>query len=380
MAFFRKTLIAKAVIALMAALLSINLSCNSIIISKNYGDIDPGKYKNVILFIGDGMGYNSLAYTEKTYGTTLDMLTKTPIHAFSETRSSSNAVTDSAAGGTALACATRTTNGAIGVFPQDQFSLAYVPMNLCELAKSYGRMAGVVTTDKNSGATPAAFSAHTDSRSNGEEISRQQIEESNLDLIWSSSSGYVSESYATENGWKYVDSMADFTALEEGQRSFAQFAGDLWRPQTGADSPTLSAMTAKAIDMLDDDPDGFFLMVEGAHIDKNSHNKDGANMTIAAYEFNAAIKLAFDYADRVGNTLIVITADHETGGIKQNGDGEFYYTTGSHTATDVPLLVYGSRTFVKDGEAIKNKEVSRRLSLAMGAKPGDFPCAVKIAD
>ncbi|HBL41081.1 MAG TPA: hypothetical protein DDY98_05735 [Ruminococcaceae bacterium] len=379
MELFRKTFIAKAVAALMALLLSANLSINIATINRNYKDINPGKYKNVILFIGDGMGYNSLAYCEKTYSTKLDILTKTPIHGFSETRSSSDRVTDSAAGGTALACAVRTTNGAIGVFPQDQYSLAYVPMNLCELAKSYGRMAGVVTTDSNCGATPSAFSAHTDSRNNGEEISRQQIA-SNLDLIWGAKSGYVTESDATKNGWKYLDSMADFNALQEGQRSFAQFDGEIWKTQSGADSPTLSKMTEKAIDMLDDDPDGFFLMVEGAHIDKNSHNKDGANMTTAAYEFNNAVKIAFDYADINENTLIVITADHETGGILKDENGDFYYTTGSHTGTDVPLLIYGSKTFIKDGEAIKNKEVSRRLSLAMGAKPGDFPCSVKLAD
>ena len=372
-AFFKRP-----IAALMALLLSANLSVNLSTFKSKYSDIDPGQYKNIILFIGDGMGYNSLAYTEKEYNTKLEMLSRSSIHGYSKTRSSSDAVTDSAAGGTALACATRTTNRAIGVFPQDRYSFAFVAMNLCELAQSYGRMAGVVTTDTNNGATPACFSAHTDDRGNGEEISRQQVENSNLDLLWAAKSDYVSEEYANEFGWMYLDSLADFEALEEGERSFGQFEGEIWREQSGADSPTLSAMTEKAVDMLDDDPDGFFLMVEGAHIDKNSHSNNGEGMTAAAMEFNRAINWAYDYADAHGDTLIVITADHETGGIEQEANGDFRYTTGDHTATDVPILVYGCDKFINHGETIKNKEVARRLSLAMGAEIGEFPQAIKL--
>ncbi|MBQ9551312.1 MAG: alkaline phosphatase [Clostridia bacterium] len=372
-AFFKRP-----IAALMALLLSANLSVNLSTFKSKYRDIDPGQYKNIILFIGDGMGYNSLAYTEKEYNTKLEMLSRSSIHGYSKTRSSSDAVTDSAAGGTALACATRTTNRAIGVFPQDRYSFAFVAMNLCELAQSYGRMAGVVTTDTNNGATPACFSAHTDDRGNGEEISRQQVENSNLDLLWAAKSDYVSEEYANEFGWTYLDSLADFEALEEGERSFGQFEGEIWREQSGADSPTLSAMTEKAVDMLDDDPDGFFLMVEGAHIDKNSHSNNGEGMTAAAMEFNRAINWAYDYADAHGDTLIVITADHETGGIEQEANGDFRYTTGSHTATDVPILVYGCDKFINHGETIKNKEIARRLSLAMGAEIGEFPQAIKL--
>lgn len=372
------TFFKRPIAALMALLLSANLSVNLSTFKSKYRDIDPGQYKNIILFIGDGMGYNSLAYTEKEYNTKLEMLSRSSIHGYSKTRSSSDAVTDSAAGGTALACATRTTNRAIGVFPQDRYSFAFVAMNLCELAQSYGRMAGVVTTDTNNGATPACFSAHTDDRGNGEEISRQQVENSNLDLLWAAKSDYVSEEYANEYGWTYLDSLADFEALEEGERSFGQFEGEIWREQSGADSPTLSAMTEKAVDMLDDDPDGFFLMVEGAHIDKNSHNNNGEGMTAAAMEFNRAINWAYDYADAHGDTLIVITADHETGGIEQEANGDFRYTTGSHTATDVPILVYGCDKFINHGETIKNKEIARRLSLAMGAEIGEFPQAIKL--
>ncbi|MBQ3499335.1 MAG: alkaline phosphatase [Clostridia bacterium] len=374
--FIKGSFLQKIVAAIMVSLLTFNLSVNTAL-NGGKTELDPGDYDNVILMIGDGMGFNHIDWMEKEYG--IDeayMFSMTESHGKSQTRSSNNVVTDSAAGATALSCAVRTNNGAIGVFAQDAFGVAYVPMNLSELAHSYGKMTGIVTSDTNHGATPGGFSAHVYDRDEGEEITRQQIEESDLDLIWSASSGLVDDAYANEYGWTLVDTLAEFEALEEGTRSFGQFAGEIWNENTGADSPNLSTLTAKAIDMLDDDEDGFFLMVEGAHIDKHSHSNEEKNMKIAAKEFDMAVKAAIEFAKADGNTLVVITADHETGAIKPDGDS-FKFTSGSHSAADVPLLVYGSDNFVVTGEAIKNKEVSRRLAMAMGAAPDEFPAAVK---
>lgn len=371
MAFF-----AKILSVLMTALLTINLSFTYSANEKQ--NADPGQYKNVILMIGDGMGYNHLRWMEKEYGVKANIFEMADHIGSSQTRSSSAAVTDSAAGGTALACATRTTNGAIGVFPQDQLAVTYYAMNLSEYAHSTGRMSGVVTSDDNSGATPSAFSAHVFDRGEAEEITRQQIEDSNLDLLWAHNNGLVTDEWANENDWTLVNTTAEFEALEEGERSFGAFDGNLWNSDTGADSPNLSTLTEKAIDMLDDDEDGFFLMVEGAHIDKHSHNQDPENMLPAALEFDKACKIALEYAAEKGDTLVVITADHETGAISHEADGTFKYNSGSHSGVDVPLAVYGSDTFVNDGEAIKNKEVSRRLALAMGADNDQFPKAVAV--
>jgi alkaline phosphatase len=99
-------------------------------------------------------------------------------------------------------------------------------------------------------------------------------------------------------------------SLEEGSKSFAQFTNDLWgTKQSDESNPTLSQMTEKAIDLLDDSENGFFLMVEGAHIDKHSHNNESENMTEAMTEFDKAIKIALDYAKADGETLVVVTAD-----------------------------------------------------------------------
>ncbi len=367
----------KAISAVIAALLSLNLTLNGVIYADG-NDNDPGDYKNVIIMIGDGMGFNHIDWMEQEYGIEeAYMFSMTDYHGQSKTSSSNNIVTDSAAGATALSSGVRTNNGAIAVFPQDQYGVAYVPLTLTELARSYGKMTGVVTTDSNHGATPGGFSAHVFDRDEDVEITRQQIEESGLDLIWSAASGLVDDAYANEYGWTLLDSMADFEAVQPGTRSFGQFAGNLWNPETGADSPDLSTMTVKAIDMLDDDADGFFLMVEGAHIDKHSHSNDEANMKIAAKEFDETVKAVIEYAKAEGDTLVVITADHETGAIKVK-DGKFEFTSGSHSNANVPLLVYGSDNFIKEGEAIKNKEISRRLAMAIGADSSEFPQAVKV--
>lgn len=374
--FVKGSFLFKGISAIIAMLLTLNLSFNTMVNSDEA--LDPGDYDNVIIMIGDGMGYNHLYWMEQEYDVKANIFTMADYVGNSKTQSSSAYVTDSAAGGTALACATRTTNGAIGVFPQDQFAVAYYAQNLCELAHSFGKMTGVVTSDENSGATPASFSAHVFDRDESAEITRQQIEEASHDLIWAADNGLVTDEWANEYGWKLVNNTSEFEALKEGERSFGAFPGELWNTNTGADSPNLSTLTAKAIDMLDDDEDGFFLMVEGAHIDKHSHSNDEEKMKIAAYEFDMACKAAIEYAKADGNTLVVITADHETGAISLENDGSFKFNSGSHSGVPVPLAVYGCDNFVKDGETIKNKELSRRLAMAMGAEPTAFPAAIAV--
>lgn len=374
--FIKGSFLFKGISAIIALLLTLNLSFNTMVNSDEA--LDPGDYDNVILMIGDGMGFYHIDWMEQEYGIEeAYMFSMTDYHGESKTRSSNNIVTDSAAGATALSCAVRTNNGAIGVFPQDQYAVAYVPQNLSELAHSYGKLTGIVTSDNNHGATPGGFSAHIFDRDEDVEITRQQIEESDLDLIWSATSGLVNDEYANEYGWTLIDTTAEFEAVQPGTRSFGQFSGNVWAPDTGADSPSLSALTTKAIDMLDDDEDGFFLMVEGAHIDKHSHSNEEANMKIAAKEFDLAVKAAIEYAKADGNTLVVITADHETGAISYK-NGEYKFNSGSHSGANVPLLVYGSDNFIEEGEAINNKEVSRRLAMAMGAEPTAFPAAIAV--
>ena len=331
-------------------------------------------YDNVILMIGDGMGENHLKLAEQERGISLFMDKHCDLHGGSKTRSFSSAVTDSAAGGTALACALRTINGCVGVNPLDPIGLFSVPRSLAEAAKRSGRKVGVITTDANDGATPAAFTAHTSSRSNSKDICTQQAT-SGYDLIWGAASDSFDEALAEQNGFSVIRTRSEMLRLDRSQRSFAQFDyGETWKTVTSMDSdaPTLSQMTAKAITQLSGS-DGFFLMVEGAHIDKMSHrsnDKDSydekvANAAEAVAEFDNAVAAAVAFAKLNGRTLVVVTADHETGAI-QLKDGKYTYTSTSHSGVDVPLLVFGSEDFIAQGEHIENREVSARIGKAMG--------------
>lgn len=338
------------------------------------GDGPIGEVHNIILFIGDGMGENHLNAYKHAVGKPL-ALEDVSLRGQSETDSLSG-TTDSAAGATALACGVRTINGYVGVYFFDPLAAFAAPMNLTELAELKGMRTGLVTTDDTGGATPAAFSAHTYSRGNYADIAEQQLL-SDIDLIWGKANGITTEAQARAADFEYVDTLDEMYALDGSARSFGQFSGDtMWTGEETAETPTLSQMTAKAIDLLDDDENGFFIMIEGAHIDKQSHGKNIDGALQALGEFDKAVGIALDYAKADGDTMVIVTADHETGSVALR-DGEYVCTTGSHSSANVPLLVYGCDDFITNGEQIKNKVVARRLSLAMGFGTGDFPCYLK---
>lgn len=331
--------------------------------------------KNVIYLIGDGMGPYHLEKAKQERDITLTMDTF-PYQGRSMTRSLTNSVTDSAASGTALATGVRTYNGAIGVYLYDPLNAFTNPTNLTEICQAAGMMTGVITTDLTSGATPASFSAHTYSRNDTEGITADQMV-SGIDLIWGGANGVATQSEAEENGFTYITTYDEMMALEEGSRSFAQFTNSLWTvEQSDENTPNLEQMAMKAIDLLDDTDEGFFLMIEGAHIDKHSHNNYDAGMTEALEEFDKTIAAVLEYAMADGETLVVITADHETGGIVLNDDGTYSFTQGSHSATNVPVLVYGSDKLIENGEVLNNYEIPLRIAYILGFTGEQFPMEV----
>ena len=334
-------------------------------------DYFDGNIKNVIFLIGDGMGFNHLEKTKNEKGIDL-VMDDFEIRGESMTRSFSAAVTDSAAGGSALATGVRTINGYIAVYPMDPTASFSYPKSLTELFMENGKMTGVITTDETSGATPASFSSHSSSRNNTEDITDDQMR-SGFDLIWGAENGVANSNDARANGFTYVTTYDEMMNLPEGSRSFAQFTNDLWTVnQSDASTPTLEQMTMKAIDLLDDTDEGFFLMVEGAHIDKHSHSNDDAKMTEAVESFDNAIEYALEYAKADGETLVIVTADHETGAIVLNDDGTYSFTSGSHSAANVPVLVYGTKSLIENGETLNNYEIPIRIAYVLGFTEEEF--------
>lgn len=345
---------------------------------KPVDDEDYKVYDNVILMIGDGMGENHLAAAKDKLGIDLAM-ENVPVRDQSITVNYWGATTDSAAGGSALSTGMRTSNGVVGLSVFDPTGSIVEPVNLSELAISLGKSAGVVTTDSTSGATPAAFSAHAQDRDMAEDISEDQLA-SDLTLIWGATESYITKESAAAHGFAYLDDVADIEALPDNSRSIGQFNVNDFANVTNPDvTPTIEKMTKEAIDILDNDEDGFFLMVEGARIDKCSHNQDIDGAVKQLAEFDKAIAYALDYAKNDGNTLVVITADHETGSVEYSTkNGGYYCSTGSHSSRNVPLLVSDADAGFNNDEAIKNKRISTQLALCLGAEKGVFPACTPV--
>ncbi|MBR6361405.1 MAG: alkaline phosphatase, partial [Clostridia bacterium] len=306
----KKTRTAKILAALLA--FAMLLAC----VSPAFAIVIPQDVKNIILLIGDGMGPNSLEWTKAELGVDLFMDTL-PYQGYSMT-DSLDGTTDSAAGATALSCGRRVFNSNLCTlaFKPGSGAIIFSYMNVSEVAKSLGKKAGIVTSDTNDGATPAGFSVHTYKRSLSEEITAQQME-SNLDLIWASDNGLTNAETCEKNGWTYSTTIGELEQIEYGKRSFAAIPGKI-EYETGSENDApLSELTALALKKLDNDK-GFFLMVEGAHIDKNSHANNKEGMMKSLVEFDKAVETAVNFAKEDGNTIVIVTADHETGGITYN--------------------------------------------------------------
>ena len=243
----------------------------------------------------------------------------------------------------------------------------------------YGKATGIVTSDSIMGATPSSFSAHVRDRDLDEEIFAQQVV-SEIDLIWGASSGVVTEEEVNANGKVYVNTLSEVQALQPGEKSIGQFDSEtMWQGKDNGDQPTLSELAVEAIDILSQDEDGFFMMLEAAHIDKRSHSQDGEGAMQAVLEFDRTVSEILDFAEKDGNTLVIITAEHETGSVTLIGD-EYKWLTGSHSGANVPCFVYGCDSFIEDGEVINNIDIPTMAVAYMTNNEQAFPCPLVYLD
>lgn len=331
--------------------------------------------KNIIYMIGDGMGPNHLAAYKQYRNVAQLNMEKFPIGGYQTTRSFGKILTDSAAGGTALACGTHTWVNAVGVYPGDPFALLRYPKNLREVAAEQGMKTGIVVTKSSDDATPATFSAHTYARGNSEVINDQQLN-SGIDVLMGASTGFISAAQAKEKGYAYATNRTEMKAVNKGKLIGQYDGGELKNGLGKAKAPSLKEMAEKAIGLLENKK-GFFLMIEGSTIDSYSHGNDMAGMLDAFQGFEEAIAYVLNYAKTKQDTIVVITADHETGGIKYDeAKKEFYFTTGGHTNTDVPYFAYvptGAATSFKDDQHLLNIDIPRNIAKTCGWSADAFP-------
>lgn len=300
--------------------------------------------KYVFYFIGDGMGLNQVNTTEMylgeqqgRIGTEPLCFASFPVAGMATTFSASNSITDSAAGGTALATGVKTYNGAIGVDANKERV-----MSVAERAKRAGKKVGVTTSVSVDHATPAAFYGHQPDRSMYYEIALQ-LPEAGFDFY--AGSGFLKPARTFDK----KDAPSIYPIIEQAGYTIARGideyqakAGDadkmvlIQKDGTDASSlpyaidrnegdMTLAQITESAIDFLSrDNKKGFFLMVEGGKIDWACHSNDPATMVKEVIDMDNAVRVAYEfYKKHPKETLIVITADHETGGL---GLGNSNYT------------------------------------------------------
>ena len=297
--------------------------------------------KYVFYFIGDGMGVNQVLGTEMyqselkgEIGVTPLLFTQFPYATFAHTYSATNGVTDSAAGGTALATGSKSKNGGIGV-TKDLVEVTSV----ASWAKANGYRVGVSTSVSVDHATPASFYAHENSRNNYYQIGLDLIE-ANFDFY--AGSDFLDPTNEKAKDGKTYDNLYDLTAkagytLVRGYKEYQKKAKKaekmiLFQPEAASAKDnsaipyaidrqkgdmTLSEITRAGINFLSKNNEkGFFLMVEGGKIDWACHSNDGATALTEVQDFDNAIKVAYEfYEQHPEETLIVITADHETGGL-----------------------------------------------------------------
>src|SRR5690606_8303078 len=285
--------------------------------------------QNVILLIGDGNGLSQISSAVLGNGGELT-LTRLKSIGFLKTGSADDFTTDSAAAGTGLATGHKTYNRAIGM---DTLGLPLT--NIPELLARYGYVSGCVTTDKLTGATPASFYAHQKDRSLTEAIAAD-LPESKLSLFVGGGKDDFKDS---ENlrGFSLVDSIGGIGTSDREKIGYFFSNGDAPSVLEGR-GDALSKATKNSIDFLQAKNKPFFLMVEGAKIDKYAHKNNVKGIVSEGIDFDRAITEAIQFADISENTLVIITADHETSGFSipqvnltsKAIEGDF--TTFDHTA------------------------------------------------
>lgn len=306
---------------------------------------------NIIFFIGDGMGTAQMdaASIYKSGETGKLSFEDFPVSAAVTTFSADSAVTDSAAAATAMATGAKVNNGVISqAIPGDGSDLK----TLLEFFRSYGLSTGLVTTAYITHATPAAFGAHTDSRNNTTEIALDYFTQTKPNLLLGGGANGVSRLLAENNGYTVVTGRKELLSLNTAQVIYlsGQFGADHLPFQLDGlgTLPCLSEMLQAALKFLGRNPNGFFLMVEGGRIDHACHANDIQRMVFEMIEFDYTVQLARNWVSTRNDTLIVVTADHETGGlsvVQNNGAGimpTVSWTTTGHTAVDVKVFAMGA--------------------------------------
>lgn len=303
--------------------------------------------RNIILMIGDGMGMSQI-YAAMTASDQPLVFEKFNHIGFQKTYSANAYITDSGAGGTALATGEKTNNGMIALSPSGD-----TLTTILELAEQNGFSTGLVSTSSILHATPASFIAHNQSRNNYDQLAEDFLK-TDIDV-------FIGGGYANfadrEDGKDLVQALRDkdYRVLREmvqvqtvTEGKLAGLTAEKHNPRySEGRGAMLPQATQTALNILDNNDKGFFLMVEGSQIDWGGHANDTEYIINETLDFSRAVEKAMAFVESNPNTLLIVTADHETGGMGLNSGDlqtqkvEAAYTTGGHTGVMVPVFAKG---------------------------------------
>ena len=322
------------------------------------------KIKNVIFLIGDGMSMEAVTVGWTLNGGRLNM-DNFPVAGYSRTYCTDKLITDSCAGGTALSSGAKTKYGYIG---QDVDGNPFV--TLLHEAQKKGKKTGLVVTCRINDATPADFVCHSPDRHLEAEIAAQYVG-SGVDFIVGGGRQFWDEREDGRNlinemkalGYNFVEKREDLANVHSG-KLLGLFAPLDMDPVLDR-GPVLEDSAMKAIELLDNKK-GFFLMIEGSQIDDWAHRNKVGHMAEELFDFDKCIGKVLEFAEKDGHTLVIVTADHGTGGLTLVGGSledrsvKVHFSTKGHHGIVVPVFAWGPHA--EDfGGVMENAELSNRI-------------------
>ncbi len=326
--------------------------------------------ENIIVIIGDGMGPNDITLAEKNVEGVYDfglVLNQIKNHGLATTHSADNEITDSAASGTALSTGVKTNNGYIGK-DTDGNDLK----NMAEIAREAGKKIGIITDEDLSGATPTSFVVHNISRSNTAELINSMIKFKPDVLMCKDYMGVYapldsearkifSNEYLVAKDFKRFKEVLDTDP--ESKKAFLGFLEGF----STMPSNNLAQCAEVALKRLKND-NGFFLMIESSGTDKFGHKNNMSGKLNSVVTLDRTVAAVLKFMEKNPDTLLVITSDHETGGVKlPEGDEDLkdLLTVTEHTATPVRVFAVGKGTEYFSGKTVDNTDIAKFLIKAI---------------
>ena len=341
-------------------------------------DTDTPRVKNVILMIGDGMGISQITGGLIVNGNKLQ-LERCKHVGLIKTFSSDDLITDSAAGATAFACGKKTGNGELSVIPNTTRPMT----TIMELAHERRVATGLVATSYIQHATPAAFYAHIPNRALYEDITLEFMK-GTVDVAIGGGRRFFEKrkdelnlvDSLQKHGYEYFTKLSKARKKSVTSRLVVLEDNDHLPSMANGRGKFLQKASEFATERLNTNPNGFFLMIEGSQIDWGGHANDKDYIVNEMIDFDKTIGEVLDFAEKDGNTLVIITADHETGGFSIEGGSIFErevigdFTTGGHSAAMVPVFAYGPGAEAFGG-LYDNTEIFHKMIAAYGWKVKD---------